>query len=97
MLDGRLRRRRDSGATARAAALFRDHHARQRGGEPLLRGLERHAILRTLRTREARLDGVQVDFDRLGIDRIRRVLVAVQTLRARVRLDEIDAVALTSA
>ena len=51
---------------------------------------ERHAILRTARTGEARLHGAEVELERVGEDGVRRLVGAEETLRLRVRLDQRD-------
>ncbi len=79
--DARIHRRR---------GLPGDHHARKRRRKPLLRALEGHAILRALRPGEARLDRVEIDVDRFGVDGIRRGLLHKKALGLRVRLDQGD-------
>ena len=70
--------------------LRRDQHGRQRDLECRFRVHQGDAILRTPRSREARLDGVEHEFDGTGVHRIRCALDAEQPLRARIRLDELD-------
>ncbi len=82
---------------ARGSALFGHHHSRQRLRESLLRALQRHAILRPLRAREARLDRAEIDVDRLRVDRVGRVLVAIEALRPRVCFDQLDAFGIAAA
>ena len=53
-----------------------------------LRVGERHAILRALRAGDARLDVAEVEVQRVGEERLGRVVGAEEALRLRVRLDE---------
>src|ERR1700677_3278211 len=57
---------------------------------------ERHSVLRALRTGQAWLDRREVEFDVLGVDRFGRVLVVPDTLRLRVRLDELELIGRSS-
>ena len=66
-----------------------DTEAAERLEERVLRGGERHAVLRPARPGEARLDGREVELDRLRVLRLHRGLVPELLLLA-VRLDELD-------
>ena len=67
---------------------FRQHHV-ERLLEPHFRLAQRDAILRPLRTREARFDGAQVQLDDVGEHGIGGVLRAEDPLLLRVALDEV--------
>ena len=54
---------------------------------------KRHAILRTLRSRDRRLDIAEVEMERLGEDGVRRIAVAIEPLRLRIGFDQRDAFA----
>src|SRR5262245_44665595 len=54
---------------------------------------ERYAILRTLRSRDRRLDVAEVEMKRLCEGRVRRIAVAIEPLRLRVSFDQRDAFA----
>ena len=49
---------------------------------------QRHPILRTPRTCEARLDAAEIEFERIGEDGLRRSIGAEQALLLAVRLDQ---------
>ncbi len=51
---------------------------------------QRDPVLRTARTREARLDRAEVELERLGIGRVRGALVVPEALLAGVGLDQLD-------
>ena len=57
----------------------------ERFAEKLLGELERNAILRTLRSRETRLDRAEVELERVGEDRVGRIVRAEEALLLRVR------------
>ena len=75
----------------RFRGLRRDLHRRQRHLERRFGVPERHPILRPLGTREARLDRVETEFNRVGIDGVRSSVHMEQTLRTRVRIDQLHA------
>ena len=62
----------------------------QRDAERRLHVAQRHAILRSPRTGKVRLDGRQIEFERVGELRIRRCVGAEKILRLRVRFDQRD-------
>ena len=63
------------------------------GDELLARLGERHAVLRALRPGEARLDVAEIERQRVGEDRLRRLLGAPQALLLGVGLDDLGALA----
>jgi hypothetical protein len=71
-------------------------HAERAGGEVLGEGgrstRQRHAVLRALRAGERRLDGREVEAERVGEDRVGRGRVAPHALRLAVGAHELDAV-----
>ena len=72
-----------------------DAEARERVEERLLRFAQRHAILRTPRPGEGRLDGREVEVDHLGVRR-RLVRVVPERVLLAVRLDERDSLLRTT-
>ena len=56
----------------------------------LVGNLEFDAVLRPLRARNARLDGAEIEFQRIGVDAVRVAVLAPQPLLAGVGLDEFD-------
>src|SRR4029079_394422 len=62
----------------------------KRCGKRRLRVMERHTILRASRACQARLDGPEIEFERVGVRRIGCRIGAEQSLRLRIRLDESD-------
>ena len=64
-------------------------HEVERLLELVLRLAQRDAVLRTLRTRQARLDGRQIELERRRVRGIRRVVQAEQALLFRVGVDQL--------
>src|SRR5258705_217431 len=73
------------GRQAEAALL---HGRAERGAEGLLHLRERHAVLRTLRSRQARLDRGEIELERVAELRIRGLGAAEQPLLLAVALDQ---------
>ena len=65
-------------------------HDFERLREPQLRLVERHAILGTLGTGDARLDGREIELHGLRVDRLDARRRAEETLFLRIRFDERD-------
>ena len=63
----------------------------ERLGEGACGAGERHAVLRPLRPGDRRLDLAEIERERVGEHRVRRVAVAEQALRLGVGLDQRDA------
>ena len=65
------------------------HRRGQRRAESALHVGERHPVLRSLRTRQARLHGTQVEFQHVGVFRVRGFIGAEEALALGVRLDAV--------